>query len=126
MLLMMVLGDLTIKEEATMACAKRRDALCFIRFMLEQMSAPALSACAKVIKEGCEPKRKLLLQALVDVHQSKPVRVNMKEPEEIEPLRKIDEIRRFSNKELRLSKESMGTLVRPNEYCGPVKKKPYH
>ena len=106
---MMVLEDLTIKEEATMACAKRRDALCFIRFMLEQMSAPVLSACAKVIKEGCEPKRKLLRQALVDVHQSKP----MKEPEELEPLRKIDEIRRFSDNELRLSKESMGRLSDP-------------
>ena len=50
----------------------------------------------------------------------------MKEPEEIEPLRKINEIRRFSMKELRLSKESMGTLVRPSEYCGPVRKKSYH
>ena len=31
----------------------------------------------------------------------------MKEPEELEPMKKIDEIRRFSNKELRLTKESM-------------------
>ena len=67
-----------IKKEATMACAKRRAALCFIRFMLEQMSAPALSTCSKVIKEGCEPKQTLLLQAPVDVNQSKLLRVNVK------------------------------------------------
>ena len=99
-----------IKEEAgAMACAKRRDALCFIRFMLKQMPATALSTCAKVIQEGCEPKRTLMLQALVDVHQSKPMRVNMKEPEELESLRKIYEIRIYeiSNKELKLSEEAM-------------------
>ena len=49
----------------------------------------------------------------------------MKEPEELEPMRKIDEIRRFSNKELRLAKESMGALPKSSEYCGPVNKKSY-
>ena len=47
----------------------------------------------------------------------------MKEPEELEPMRKIDEIRRFSNKELKLTKESMGALPKSNEYCGPIRKK---
>ena len=46
-LLMMALRDLMVKEEATMACVKRRDALCFIRFISEQMSSRALSTCAK-------------------------------------------------------------------------------
>ena len=49
----------------------------------------------------------------------------MKEPEELEPMRKIDEIRRFSNKELRLTKESMGALPKSSEYCGPIKKNSY-
>ena len=40
-------------------------------------------------------------------------------------MRKIDEIRRFSNKELRLTKESMGALPNSSEYCGPIKKKSY-
>ena len=44
----------------------------------------------------------------------------MKEPEELEPMKKIDEIRRFSNKELRLAKESMGALPKSSEYCGPI------
>ena len=49
----------------------------------------------------------------------------MKEPEELEPMRKVDEIRRFSNKELRLTKESMGALPKSSEYCGPIRKKSY-
>ena len=107
------------------ACAKRGDALCFIRFMKEQFSVPALNACVKMLKEGDERAKALLLLALLDMHQSKPMRVIIKEPEELEPMRKIDEIRRFSNKELRLTKESMVALPKSNEYCGPIRKKSY-
>ena len=38
-------------------------------------------------------------------------------------MKNIDDIRRFSNKEMRLSKESMGALPRSSEYCGPIRKK---
>ena len=119
------LRDLIIQEGAAVACAKRRDALCFIRFMIEQISVPALNTCVKMLREGDERAKALLLLALLDMQQSKPMRVNMKEPEELEPMRKIDEIRRFSNKELRLTKESMGALPKSSEYCGPIKKKSY-
>ena len=37
----------------------------------------------------------------------------------------MDEIRRFSNKEMRLTKESMGALLRFSEDCGPIRKKSY-
>ena len=53
------------------------------------------------------------------------MRVNMKEPVELEPMKKIDEIRRFSNKEMKLTKESMGALPKCSEYCGPIRKKSY-
>ena len=59
------------------------------------------------------------------IHQSKPMRVNIKEPMELEPMKKIDEIRRFPIKEMRITKESMGALPKSSEYCGPIKKKPY-
>ena len=124
--LMTNLRDLLVQEGAAVACAKRRDALCFIRFMMEQISVPALNICVKMLREGDERAKALLMPALLDMQQSKPVRVNMKEREELEPLRKIDEVRRFSNKELRLTKESMGALPKSSEYCGPIKKKSYN
>ena len=123
--LMTNLRDLIIQEGAAVACAKRRGALCFIRFMMEQISVPALNTCVKMLREGDERAKALLLLALLHMQQSKPMRVNMKEPEELEPMRKIDEMRRFSNKELRLTKESMGALPKSSEYCGPIKKKSY-
>ena len=63
-----------------------------------------------LLREGDERAKALLLLALLDIHQSKSMRLNMKEPVELEPMRKINEIRRFSNKELKLTKESMGAL----------------
>ena len=123
--LMMSIRDLITQEEAAIMCAKRGDALCFIRFKIEQISVPALSTCVKMLRRGDERAKALLLLALLDMHQSKPMRVNMKEPVELEPMRKIDEIRRFSNKELRLTKESMGALPQSSEYCGPIRKKSY-
>ena len=115
--LMTNLRDLIVQEGAAVACAKRRDALCFIRFMMEQISVPALNTCVTMLREGDERAKALLLLA--------QMRVKMKEPEELEPMRKIDEIRRFSNKELSLTKESMGALLKSSEYCGPIKKKSY-
>ena len=89
------------------------------------MSVLALNTCVKMLKEGDDRAKALLLLALLDMHHSKPMRVNMKEPVELEPLRKIDEIRRFSKKELRLTKESMGALPKSSEYCEPIRKKSY-
>ena len=123
--LMTNLKDLIIQEGAAVACAKRRDALCFIRFMIKQISVFALNNCVKMLREGDERAKALLLLALLDMHQSKPMRVNMKEPDELEPMRRIDEIRRFSNTELSLTKEYMGVLLKSSEYCGPIRKKSY-
>ena len=125
MFLMTSVRDLMTQEGAAIACAKRRDALYFIRFMIEQMSASALNTCIKMLKKSDERAKALLLLALLDMHQSKPMRVNMKEPVELEPMRKIDKIRRFSNKELRITKESMGALPKSSDYCGPIRKKSY-
>ena len=86
---------------------------------------PALNTCVKMLREGDKRVRALLLLALLDIHQSKPMKVNMKEPVELEPMRKIDEVRRFSNKELRLTKESMGALPKPRENCGSIREKSY-
>ena len=123
--LMTSVRDLMTQKGAAVACAKRRDALCFVRFMIEQISVPSLSTCVKMLREGDERAKALLLLALLDIYQSKPMRVNMQEPAELEPMKKIDEIRRFSNKELKLLKESMGALPKSSEYCGPIRKKSY-
>ena len=86
---------------------------------------PELNTCVKMLKEVDERAKALLLLALMDIHQSKPMQVNIREPVELEPMKKIDEIRRFSNKEMRLTKESMGVLPKSSEYSGPIRNKSY-
>ena len=83
--LMTNLRDLMIQEGAAVACAKRRDALRFIRFMIEQISVSALNTCVKMLREGDQRAKALPLLALLDMYQSKPMRVNMKEPKDLEP-----------------------------------------
>ena len=51
------------------------------------MSATALKTSAKIMNKGREPRQTLLIQALVDIHQRKSLKLNMKEPLELEPLR---------------------------------------
>ena len=102
------------------------ETLCFVLFTLEQMSVPAPNTCAKMLREGTELANTLPLQALMDIHQSKPMRANMNEPVKLELLKKIVEIRTFSNRELRLTKESMDILLKSSEYCGPIRKNSYH
>ena len=47
--LMTSMRDLITQEGAAVACAKRRNALFFIRFMIEQLSVPALNTCVKML-----------------------------------------------------------------------------
>ena len=63
-----------------------------------------------MLREGDERAKALLLLALLDIYES---------------MKKIDELKRFSNKELRLTRESMGALPKSSEYCGPIRKKSY-
>ena len=93
--------------------------------MIEQISVPALNTCVKMLREGDARANPSLLLALLDIHQIKPMRVNMKEPVELEPIKNVDEIKIFSNKEMNLTKESKGALPKSSEYCGPIRKKSY-
>ena len=63
MFLMTGVRDLMTQEGAAVACAERRDALCFVRFMREQISVPALSTCVKILREGDERTKAFLLLA---------------------------------------------------------------
>ena len=78
MFLMTSVRDLITQQGAAVACGKQSDALCFIRFMIEQISVPALNTCVKMLREGDERAKALLLLALLDIYQCKPMRIFMK------------------------------------------------
>ena len=72
----------------------------------------------EVLKRDSDPGRQLLIQVLLEIHQSKPLKVNMKELVDLETRRKIDQIRRFFIIELRLTKESMGKPTKALDRSG--------
>ena len=72
LLLMTHLRDLMICEGAAVACAKKRDALCFVPFF----PVPALNTCTKTLANGSEKPITFLLQGLMNFHQIKLLRVN--------------------------------------------------
>ena len=70
----MALRGLMIREEATEACAKTWDAPCFLIFLLDQISASVLITWAKFSeKKTSQPNQ-------VDIHQSKLLKLKLKEP----------------------------------------------
>ena len=79
-----------------------------------------MKTCAKILREGSDLANTLLLQALLDIHQSKPMRVIMKKHEELEHLKKIYE-KRILKKEFKLTKKLMGILPKSSEYCVPIR-----
>ena len=50
----------------------------------------ALNTCVKMLREGDERAKALLLLALLEIYQRKPMRVNMKKTVELEPMKKTD------------------------------------
>ena len=52
---------------------------------------PALNTCVRMLRAGDERAKALPLLPLLDLHQTKPMRMNMKEPVELEAMKKIDE-----------------------------------
>ena len=73
--------------------------------MLSDSSGSCLNRCrhqrqmpAKMLREGSELAKTLLLQTLLDIHQSKPQRVQKKEHVELESLSKIDDTEVFVTK----------------------------
>ena len=76
-LLMTNLRNFMTCEGAAVACAKGRDALCFVWFIMEQILVPALNTCTETLREGSELAKTLFLQGLLDIYQSKPLRLKV-------------------------------------------------
>ena len=108
--------DLVTQERATVSYAKRIDALSFIRFMLEEISVPAMNTCAKSLREGNDRAKTLFLQSGVDKHQSKPMRVNMKVTAPSVPKSdiRIEFALGFSDELLRTSLVVLWKLMKPS------------
>ena len=82
-----------LRRSGSSVCETERRSLFLLIHVRTKILVLALKTCAKILREGNARTKTLILQALLDIHQIKPMRVNLKEPVELEPMKKILEQR---------------------------------
>ena len=114
--LMEALQVLISKDDSAIAWAKRKDALCFVRFVVDRIPTPVLEECVKTIRQGEVDRERKLLRALLELYQDMPLLMPSKESNDIESYRRLEEVRRYSNKELKVSRESIEAVRGQKDY----------
>ena len=108
--LMEALRALTSKDNSAIAWAKRKDALCFVRFVVDRILSPVLGECIKIIRQKGVDCERNFLRALLELYQDMPLVVPNRESNDMESYRKLEEVRRYSNKGLKVSRELIETV----------------
>ena len=102
---MEALRMLISREDSAIAWAKCKDALCFVRFVVDRIPTPVLGECIKPIRQGGVDGERNFLRALLELNQDMPLAIPNKESNDMESYRRLEEMRRYSNKELKVSRE---------------------
>ena len=108
--LMEALRALISKDDSAIAWAKRKDALCFVRFVVDRIPTPVLGECIKIIRQKGVDCERNFLRALLELYQDMPLVIPNRESNDMESYRKLEEARRYSNKGLKVSRELIETV----------------
>ena len=119
--LMEALRALISKVDSAIACAKRKDALWFVRFMVDRIPIPVLAECIKIIRQKGVDCERNFLRALLELYQDMPLVVPNRESNDMESYRKLEEVKRCSNEGLKVSRELIET-VRGQKYFATLGK----
>ena len=66
---------------------------------------PMLEECIKTIQQRGMNRERIFLRALLEMYQDMPLEIFTKESNNIESYRRLDEVRRYSNSELKVNRE---------------------
>ena len=64
-----------------------------------------LEECIKTIRQRRINRERIFLRALLELYQDMPLEIPTKESNNIESYRRLDEVRRYSNSELKVNRE---------------------
>ena len=115
--LMEALRVMISRDDSTIAWANRKDALCFVRFVVDRIPTPVLGECIKTIQQGGDDCERNFLRAILELCQDMPLAIPNKESNDMESYRRLEEVRRYSNKELKLSREFIETVRGQKDYA---------
>ena len=115
--LMEALQVLISRDDSAIACAKRKDALCFVSFVMDRIPIPVLEECIKTIRQGGVDRKRNFLKALLELDQDMRLLIQSNESNDMESYRRLEEVRRYSNKELKVSRESVEAVRGQKDYA---------
>ena len=91
--LMEALRKLISRDDSAIAWAKRKDAFCFVRFVVYRIPTPVLGECIKTIRQGGVDGERNFLRALLELYQDMPLAIPNKELNDMESYRRLEEVR---------------------------------
>ena len=115
--LMETLRALISKDDSAIAWAKRKDALCFVRFVVDRIPTPVLGECIKIIRQKGVDCGRNFLRTLLELNEDMPLVVPNRESNDMESYRKLKEVRRYSNKGLKVSRELIETVREQKDFA---------
>ena len=77
---------------------------------MDRIPTPVLGECMKIIRQKGVDCERNFLRALLELYQDMPLVVPNRESNDMESYRKLEEVRRYSNKELKASRELIETV----------------
>ena len=86
--LMEALQVLISRDDSAIAWAKRKDAFCFVRFVVDRIPTPVLGECIKTIRQGGVDCERNFLRALLELYQDMPLAIPNKESNDMESYRR--------------------------------------
>ena len=113
--LMDALRMLISRDDSAIAWAKHKDAFCFVRFVVDRIPTPVMGKCIKTIRQRGVDGERNFLRALLELYQDMPLAIPNKESNDMQSYRRLEEVRRYSNKELKVTRELI-EAVRGQKY----------
>ena len=80
--LMEALQVLIIRDDSAIAWAKRKDAFCFVRFVVDRIPTPVLEERIKAIRQGGVDREQIFPRPLLSLYQDMPLQIPTKESNE--------------------------------------------
>ena len=115
--MMEALRVLISRDDSAIAWAKRKDALCFARFVVDRIPTPVLEECLKTIRQGGVDCERNFLRALLELYQDMSLVIPNRESNDMESYRRLEEVRRYSIKILKVSRESIEAVRGQKDYA---------
>ena len=84
---------------------------------MDRIPTTVLEDCIKIIRQGGVDRERNFLRALLELYQDMPLPIPNKELNDMESYRRLEEVGRFSNKELKVSREIIEAVRGQKDYA---------